>query len=105
MKIKLFFELIKLRLTLLVTFSAVFGFLLSSNQIDYFSLSILIISGVFVTGSSVINNQIIEKDLDKLMNRTKGRPLPTNKLSSKKCSYNFFYSCNFRFVINGYLFK
>jgi|TARA_B110000438_G_scaffold33857_1_gene33521 heme o synthase len=83
MKIKLFFELIKLRLTLLVTFSAVFGFLLSSNQIDYFSLSILIISGVFVTGSSVINNQIIEKDLDKLMNRTKGRPLPTNKLSSK----------------------
>ena len=54
MKIKLFFELIKLRLTLLVTFSAVFGFLLSSNQIDYFSLSILIISGVFVTGSSVI---------------------------------------------------
>ena len=83
MKIKLFLELIKLRLTLLVTFSAVFGFLLSSNEIDYFSLFILIISGVFITGSSVINNQIIEKNLDKLMNRTKGRPLPTNKLSSK----------------------
>ena len=82
MKIKLFLELIKLRLTLLVTFSAVFGFLLSSNQIDYFSLFILIISGIFITGSSVINNQIIEKDLDKLMKRTKGRPLPTNKISS-----------------------
>lgn len=83
MKIKLFLELIKLRLTLLVTFSAVFGFLLSSSQINYFSLLILIVSGFFITGSSVINNQIIEKDLDKLMNRTRKRPLPTNKLSSK----------------------
>ena len=68
----------------LVTFSAVFGFLLSSNYINYFSLFILIISGVFITGSSVINNQIIEKNSDKLMNRTKNRPLPTNKISSIK---------------------
>ena len=82
MNIRLFLELIKFRLSFLVTFSAVFGFLLSSNYINYFSLFILIISGFFITGSSVINNQIIEKDSDKLMNRTKNRPLPTNKISS-----------------------
>ncbi len=82
MNIRLFLELIKFRLSFLVTFSAVFGFLLSSNYINYFSLFILIISGVFITGSSVINNQIIEKNSDKLMNRTKNRPLPTNKISS-----------------------
>jgi len=82
MNIRLFLELIKFRLSFLVTFSAVFGFLLSSNYINYFSLFILIISGFFITGSSIINNQIIEKDSDKLMNRTKNRPLPTNKISS-----------------------
>ena len=87
MNIKLFFELIKFRLSFLVTFSSVFGFLLSSNYINYFSLFILIISGVFITGSSIINNQIIEKDSDKLMNRTKNRPLPTNKISSRNALF------------------
>ena len=87
MNIKLFFELIKFRLSFLVTFSAVFGFLLSSNYINYFSLFILIISGFFITGSSIINNQIIEKDSDKLMNRTKNRPLPTNKISSRNALF------------------
>ncbi len=87
MSIKLFFELIKFRLSLLVTFSSVFGFLLSSNYINYFSLFILIISGFFITGSSIINNQIIEKDSDKLMNRTKNRPLPTNKISSRNALF------------------
>ena len=32
----------------------------------------------------VINNQILEKDFDKLMDRTKNRPLPMGKISSKK---------------------
>ena len=87
MNIRLFLELIKFRLSFLVTFSSVFGFLLSSNYINYFSLFILIISGFFITGSSVINNQIIEKDSDKLMNRTKNRPLPTNKISSRNALF------------------
>ena len=87
MNIRLFLELIKFRLSFLVTFSAVFGFLLSSNFINYFSLFILIISGFFITGSSVINNQIIEKNSDKLMNRTKNRPLPTNKISSRNALF------------------
>ena len=87
MKLRLFFELIKFRLSFLVTFSSVVGFLLSSNYINYFSLFILIISGFFITGSSIINNQIIEKDSDKLMNRTKNRPLPTNKISSRNALF------------------
>ena len=36
-----------------------------------------------ITASSVINNQILEKDLDKKMDRTKKRPLPTNRISYK----------------------
>ena len=82
--IKIVFELTKFRLSALVSFSAVFGFLLASNEADLFKIFILFISGYLVSASSVINNQILEKDFDKLMDRTKNRPLPMGKISSKK---------------------
>ena len=40
----------------------------------------LILGGFLVTGSSNAFNQIIEKDLDKLMDRTKNRPLPAGRM-------------------------
>ena len=82
--IKIVFELTKFRLSALVSFSAVFGFLLASNEVDLFKIFILFISGYLVSSSSVINNQILEKNFDKLMDRTKNRPLPMGKISSKK---------------------
>ena len=82
--IKIVFELTKFRLSALVSFSAVFGFLLASNEADLFKIFILFISGYLVSASSVINNQILVKDFDKLMDRTKNRPLPMGKISSKK---------------------
>tara|TARA_B100000029_G_scaffold158221_1_gene153627 strand:- start:2005 stop:2901 length:897 start_codon:yes stop_codon:yes gene_type:complete len=82
--IKIVFELTKFRLSALVSFSAVFGFLLASNEADLFKIVILFISGYLVSASSVINNQILEKNFDKLMDRTKNRPLPMGKISSKK---------------------
>ena len=82
--IKIVFELTKFRLSALVSFSAVFGFLLASNEADLFKIFILFISGYLVSASSVINNQILEKKFDKLMDRTKNRPLPMGKISSKK---------------------
>ena len=82
--IKIVFGLTKFRLSALVSFSAVFGFLLASNEADLFKIFILFISGYLVSASSVINNQILEKDFDKLMDRTKNRPLPMGKISSKK---------------------
>ena len=48
---------------------------------DYIQLSLLLIGGVLIVGSSNIFNQIIEKDLDKLMARTKNRPLPKKEIS------------------------
>ena len=39
------------------------------------------IGGILIVSSSNIFNQIIEKDLDKLMKRTKNRPLPKKEIS------------------------
>ncbi|WP_317128997.1 heme o synthase [Mangrovivirga cuniculi] len=68
---------------MLVAFSSAFGYVLAINgAVDWFILSMLSIGGFLVSGASVIFNQIIEKDLDAMMNRTKTRPLPLGIISS-----------------------
>ena len=82
--IKLFFEITKFRLSLLVALSSVFGFFISSNTVDINDVFILLFGGYLISSSSVINNQILEKDLDKMMNRTNKRPIPTGRISVYK---------------------
>ena len=74
-------ELTKFRLTLSVVFSSFISYFLGAEVIDYIQLSLLLIGGVLIVGSSNIFNQIIEKDLDKLMSRTKNRPLPKKEIT------------------------
>jgi protoheme IX farnesyltransferase len=80
-KAKAYFELLKFRLSFLVAFSCAFGYVLASPTVNWTALIMLFIGGFLLSGSSVIVNQIIEKDLDKLMTRTMNRPLPTARLS------------------------
>ncbi len=72
---------IKLRLASLVVFSAILGYMLAVPAINWTTLIILTLGGLLVTGSSNAFNQIIEKDLDKLMDRTKNRPLAAERMS------------------------
>lgn len=80
-KIKAYTELMKLRLSSLVIYSAVLGYMIAPGEIDYLVLVWLSIGGAFVTGASNAFNQIIERDLDKIMERTQGRPLPSGRLT------------------------
>ena len=81
---KIIIELTKLRLSLLVAFSAIFGFILASPKgINYIDLFFLFFGGWLITSSSIINNQILEKDSDGLMKRTMKRPIPTKRISVK----------------------
>ncbi len=74
-------QLTKLRLASLVVFSAATSFLLAPGEIVWSKLLYLVLGGFFVTGSANGFNQIIERDLDKLMNRTLNRPLPDSRIS------------------------
>lgn len=71
----------KIRLASLVVLSAALCYLFGADEINSSSLIMLIIGGFFVTAASNGFNQIIEKDLDKLMNRTSKRPLPDGRMS------------------------
>ncbi len=81
-KTKGFIELLKVRLSLLVAFSCAFGYGLASRGDINWSILLMITTGGFLlSGASVCLNQIIEKDLDKLMNRTMNRPIPTGRIT------------------------
>ncbi len=78
--LKIINELTKFRLTLSVVFSSFISYFLGSDSINFIDLTLLLTGGILMVSSSNIFNQIIERDLDKLMNRTKDRPLPKNKI-------------------------
>jgi len=74
-------QLTKVGLSLSVVFSAIAGYLLAVETIHIPTLIMLAIGGYLMVGASNTFNQIIEKDTDKLMSRTKNRPLPTGRMS------------------------
>lgn len=80
-KISDYLQLVKVRLTLSVTFSAGVGMVLASNTLNYLHLGILLLGGFLITGAANGLNQIFEKDLDKLMTRTGNRPVASGRLT------------------------
>jgi len=72
-----------MRLSLSVVFSSLAGYLLGVETVDVQTLILLAFGGYFMVGASNSFNQIIEKDPDALMNRTKNRPIPAGRMSVK----------------------
>ena len=76
-----FLEITKVRLSVSVLFSSVAGYLLGTDLVSVAEVILLCIGGYSMIGASNVYNQIIEKDLDVLMNRTKNRPIPSGRMS------------------------
>ncbi len=72
-----------MRLSVSVVFSSLAGYLLGAETVSLKTLLLLSLGGYCMVGASNVFNQIIEKDLDALMNRTKDRPLPSGRISVK----------------------
>ena len=75
----------KAGLAVSVVFSSIAGFLLGVTDLASLSgvvLIKLIIGGYCMVGASNAFNQVIEKDLDALMDRTKNRPIPSGRMES-----------------------
>lgn len=68
------------------------GFFLASkiysNYINLFDFIIVIFSIILIIASGCVFNNIYDRDIDKLMNRTKNRPLVQNKIS---LNFSLFY--------------
>jgi protoheme IX farnesyltransferase len=78
-----FKELTKVRLALSVVFSSIAGYLLGIDTFNIGQLILLAFGGYAMVGASNAFNQIIEKDLDAKMKRTKNRPIPSGSMTTR----------------------
>ncbi|MCB0375211.1 MAG: heme o synthase, partial [Sinomicrobium sp.] len=76
-----FTQITKAKLSLSVVFSSVAGYVLAAETIQLSTLILLLFGGYFMVGASNAYNQIIERDSDALMKRTRNRPLPAGRMS------------------------
>ena len=74
----------KAGLAISVLFSSIAGYLLGFDDSNPFSWMVLLklaVGGYCMVGASNAYNQVIEKDLDALMDRTKNRPVPAGRMT------------------------
>ena len=81
-KFQIFAEITKLRITIFVTVTTMFGFIASTDSIN--SKIILPALGILLLacGSAALNHYQ-ERKTDVLMERTKNRPIPSGKISAQ----------------------
>lgn len=73
--------LFKVRLGFFVVMSAILGWFMAVETLDLNSFLLLTIGGYLLTGASNGLNQVIEKRVDGLMDRTAERPLPAGRMA------------------------
>ncbi|WP_086477024.1 heme o synthase [Arenibacter amylolyticus] len=76
-----FKEITKVRLAVSVVFSSIAGYMLGAVEVNLVSILILAFGGYCMVGASNAYNQVIERDLDALMKRTRNRPIPAGRMS------------------------
>ena len=75
-------ELVKPRITLLVTLTTAAGFALASaGRFDFKTFLATLAGTALVAAGSAVFNQVVERDSDRNMKRTANRPLPAGRLA------------------------
>lgn len=74
--------LVKFKLTLLVLFSAVMSYaIVSGGNVTFSGMFLLTMGGFLITGAANALNQVLERDYDRMMVRTAGRPLAAGRMT------------------------
>lgn len=89
-----FKEITKAGLAISVVFSSIAGYLLGfgtdgnpESAFSWIKLFMLAVGGYCMVGASNAFNQVIEKDLDALMDRTKNRPVASGRMSPNQALF------------------
>ena len=78
-----FSELVKFRLTLLVIFTSLMSYLIAAGSTASLGIAVLLsIGGFFVAGAANALNEVLEKEYDALMVRTRNRPLAAGRMTT-----------------------
>src|SRR5262245_5246685 len=80
--VAVYLDLFKARLTLLVLLTTLTGFYLGTRgAADYLLMLHTIFGMALVAGGGAALNQLLERNFDARMHRTKDRPLPSHRLT------------------------
>ncbi len=104
-KLQAYFDLTKFRLSSTVVFSGAFGFILGSELLSIRNLILFAIAAFLTTAAANTVNQIFEKDIDKLMKRTKDRPLPSGRLNVYEAKIFAIICISFAAILLLYFFN
>jgi protoheme IX farnesyltransferase len=93
-------QLVKSRLTTLVVFSSVMSyFIAAGGDVKFLNMLLLAIGGYLVAGSANALNEILERDYDKLMERTANRPVAANRMNISEALVIAGIMCLFGVII------
>ena len=96
-----YYKLTKPGIAMSVLISMLIGFVLGSNgSIDFFLMIHALIGTFLIASGTSAHNQFMERDFDAMMNRTKKRPLPTQRISPRN---GFIFSMTLIFTGLTYL--
>ncbi|MGI0148743.1 MAG: heme o synthase [Thermoplasmata archaeon] len=74
-------ELMKLRIDALLLLVAAAGYVATSGiRIDVFRFALLLLAGFLAAAGASATNHYLDRDLDSVMRRTQGRPLPEKRI-------------------------
>ncbi len=94
-KIKILFELVKIRITVFVTVTTAFGYIAAVGHINLQIIPVLF-GVLFLAFGSAGFNHYQENDFDVKMDRTKNRPIPSGRISSSNALFISLF-----FVLSG----
>jgi len=97
-QINILLEITKLRITIFVTVTTVFGYIAATNSIDA-GLILPTIGILLLACGSAALNHYQERNTDAIMDRTKNRPIPSGKISASSV-----LNISLALVITGSLF-
>ena len=82
-----YYELTKPGITLMVLASMLVGFIVgSTGGFDYIIMFHAVVGTFLISSGTAAHNQFIERHLDKLMNRTSERPIPSERIPAEHAS-------------------
>jgi protoheme IX farnesyltransferase len=99
----LYGELIKGKQTFLLCYTALFAYLASGypDNLSFIITISLLIGLFFAVSGSTLFNMYIDRDIDAIMDRTKGRALPSGKIKPKVVLWHGFVFTSFGILLIG----